>query len=206
MPTTIAEARSLWRELTNERSTTVVADATVDLYLQEGVEALCRRIRYFYITDSSSVTLVSGTQEYSLPTDLMEIKFLEWNGQELVKSSVEEYRRKGIKWRQEAHGFPEEWYIYANKVGFRPTPSAAAVAAAANPVFRYIGRPSAVSGGFSQLDINDWSLPVWFAVYEWSMAHPDSAIALQRAQNFRQMFDSEAELVNAYYALRGLSR
>lgn len=206
MPTTIVEARSLFRELTNERSTTVVSDATVDIYLQEGVEALCRRIRYFYVTDSSSVTLVAGTQEYSLPTDLLELKFLEWNGQELIKSSVEEYRRKGIKWRQEPTGFPEEWYIYANKVGFRPIPNAATVAAAANPVFRYIGRPSAVSGGFSQLDINDWSVPVYKAIALWSMAHPDSAIAIQRASHFNDLFDKEAQLIDQYYQLRGLSR
>ena len=181
-------------------------DATVDIYLQEGVEALCRRIRYHYKDSTSDVTIVAGTQEYSLPTDLMEIKFVTWNGQDLIKSSIEEFRRKGIKWQQEPQGFPEEWAHYANKIIFRPIPSAAAVAAAANPTIRYVSRPAAVSGGFAQLDLNDWSIPVWWAVAEWSIAHPDSAVAQQRAANFRKMFDDEAELLAAFYGLRGVMK
>ena len=192
--------------MTNERSTTVVADATVDIYLQESVETLNRRIRYHYTDSSVSITLVAGTQEYAVPTDLMELKFLEWNGQELIKSSVEEFRRKGIKWRQESQGLPEEWYIYANKVGFRPNPSAAAVAISATPTIRYISRPAAVSGGFAQLDINDWGIIVYRAVALWSWAHPDSAVANQRAQYYNDLFEKESELINQYYQLRGLSR
>jgi hypothetical protein len=207
MPTTTSEARTLFRELTNERSTTVLPDATLDEYIQGGLEALNRRIRYHYTDSSSAITFVAGTQEYSLPTDLIELKIVEWNSVELVKSSVEEWRRKGIRWRQEAASFPEEWAIYRDKLIVRPTPSAAAVAAASQPFIRYVSRPAAfTANGMAQLTINDWRVPVYWAVVEWSIAHPDSAVAVQRATSFAELFDKEATQIGQFYQLRGVQR
>lgn len=207
MPTTIAEARRFFRERTNERSTIVVPDVVIDEYIQSGLQALNRRIRYHYTDSSTIVSFIAEVQEYSLPQDVMEVKWVEWLGTELTKSSIEEWRRKNLKWRQESSGYPEEWAFYADKLVFRPRPNAAAVAESASPTIRYISRPAPfATHGMAQLNFNDWEIPIYWAIYEWSVAHPDSAVAIQRAQEYKQLFLQEAEAVRAFYELRGVLR
>lgn len=207
MPTTIAEARTQFRELTNERDTTVLADSVVDGYIQQGLEALNRRIRYHYTTTTNSITLVAGTQEYDLPSELVELKWVEWNGSDILKSSIEEWRRKSIKWRQEEKGVLEEWSQYANKIVFRPTPTAAVVSAASGVTLRFVSRPAGfTASGMAQLNYQEWDLPIYRAVYLFSICYPDSAMAAGRAQELNNIFEKEAEAVAQFYALRGVQR
>lgn len=203
----IVDAITLWRELTNERSRIVVPDFIVANYITAGLEAVNRRVRYHYTDTTSAVTLLAGTQEYTAPSDTVEIKFIELGGKELVKSAVEEYRRKSIKWRQEAPGYPEEWAFYNNKIIFSPTPSAAAVAADAAPFIRYVSTPpSFLTNGMEQLNSQFTRVPVYWAVAEWSRSHPDSALAQARIQTYQDLFDKEMELAAAFYALKTVQK
>jgi hypothetical protein len=205
--TAIVDSISLWRELTNERSRIVVPDFVAANYITAGLEAVNRRVRYHYTDTTTAVTLVAGTQEYAAPTDVVEIKFIELGGKLLTKSAIEEYRRKEIMWRQETSGYPEEWAFYNNKLVFRPTPSAAAVAADSAPFIRYVSTPpSFMTNGMEQLNSQFTRVPVYWAVAEWSRSHPDSALAQARIQTYQAAFDQEMELAAAFYALKTVQK
>lgn len=201
-------AISLWRELTNERNVVRVPDSTVVLYIQAGLEALNRRIEYHYTDDSSTVVIVAGTQEYPLPLDFLELVWAEHAGRELKKSSIERWRSETQDaWRREAGTEPAQYAVYANKIILRPVPNAAAVAAGATLTIRYRSTPPDFgSFGFDQLLSQDFRLPVYWAVAEWSAAYPDSAQAVQRRDFYRALFDSEAQAVAKQYADRGTQR
>lgn len=207
MPTSIAEARTQFRELTNERDSDVIGDSVIDGYIQQGLEALNRRVRYHYTTTTNSITLVAGTQEYDLPSELVELKWVEWDGVELTKSSVEEWRRKNRKWRQLESGALDEWAIYANKLVFSPAPNAAVVTEASGVTLRFVSRPGAFgSAGMGQLNYQDWDLPIYYAIHIFCMSYPDSAIKHQMAEHYYKMFEREAEAVSQYYTLRGIAK
>jgi len=199
--------RSLWREYTNERNTTVVPDLTVDIYLQSGLEALNRRVRYHWADSLTDITLVAGTQEYTVPTDCVEIVWLEWNGNEVAKTSMDQLRSRLINWRGQKAGPPQEWAFYRNKLILIPTPDAATVATASHPIFRYVSTPPSItSAGPEQLNSQDYRIPVFYGVAEWATAHPDSALATLRAQGFKAMFEGEADSIASQYDARLVAR
>jgi hypothetical protein len=198
--------RSLWRELTGEKDTTVVPNAVVDIYLQRGLEELNRLVRYHFTDDDSNVTLVAGTQEYSLPAACNQVVFVTWRGQELKKSSVDEWRSKGVAWQQQS-GEPREWAMYGDKLVFFPTPNAEAVAADPNPVVRYVSNPSDIgTSGPEQLRSGDYALPVYHGVVLWSASYPDSAAAQGRLAFYEGLFDKEAGKCLEYYSARLVTR
>ena len=199
--------RSLWRELTNEKDTAVVPDSTVDVYLDGGLQALNRRTGYHITTDTTSVVFLSGTQEYTLPTDVIELLWIEHNGVRLSKTDVETLNRRETDWRGAAAGLPLYWMHEGNRLIFYPKPDAAAVAADASPTLRYISSPgSFTTVGAAQLATQDTRIPVYYGVAEWASAHPDSALAVHRAQAFMKMFSEEATGILDYYRRRQLER
>ena len=103
-----ATAFSLWRELANEPDAIQIPDSVPTVYIDAGCEALNRRIRYYWKTDSTSIVLLNGVQEYSLPADLIELRWVEWNGKPLTKGSIDEWRKRGDDWRNEPVGEPRE--------------------------------------------------------------------------------------------------
>ena len=199
--------RSLWRELTGEKDTTSVPNSTVDLYIEAGLEALNRRVGYHLTTDTSSITLVDGTEEYSLPTDCIELLWVEWNGKLLQKADMEQWQQRGINWRGEKKGVPTEWAMYGNKVIFYTKPDAATVAAEDNPVMRYISTPADFTvNGPSQLSTQDYRVVVYYGVAEFSRSYPDSPFASKRADDYDARFEKEAALIASYYKTRMLER
>jgi hypothetical protein len=198
----IATMRQMWRKFTGEVYD-VVSDAEIDeVWIQRGLEDLNRAVRYHYTDDT--LTLVAGQQEYSAPADCNEILHIYLNGQLLVKSSIQEWRRNKIPWRQ-ASGDPQEWAFYGGTIVFYPTPNAAAIATDDNPDIRYVSNPRAFSTyGAEQLRAQDLAIPVYRAVALWSASYPDSAAAQLRIQKYDALFDAEAAKVAAYYEARGL--
>jgi len=202
-----ATLRSLWRELTNEFSTTVIPDSVVDLYLNGGLQALNRRVHYHLTDTTSAVTLVAGTQEYDLPTDTVMVAWVQWNGREIPKSDTDEWRRRDVDWRNAKAGAPQEWAHYRNRIIFYPSPDANAVATAATPLIRYVSTPpDFATSGAEQLALQDRRIIVYWGVAEWANAHPDSALATIRAEAFQQRFEEEAEAIKADYLARMVGR
>ena len=206
IPTGTAQMLDLWRELTNERNTTRISDTDVGrFYLAGGLEALNRVIHYHYTTSTDGITLVAETQEYSLPEDFVEVDWIQWNGQDLKKSSIDEWRRNGVKWRSQPSGNPQEYAIYGNKIVFLPKPSAAAVAADDNPVIRYCSTPADFNtNGPVQLGSQDYRPAVYHAVSEYFSSYPGGVGS--KAQDYMQKFADGAQAILADYARRGISK
>lgn len=199
--------RDLWREWTNEEDDDVVPDTVVDKYLYSGMQALNEIVGFSYTDDTTSVTLVAGTQEYDVPTDVAEIVWVEHNGIELEKADIERERQKGRQWRTEPDGTPRQWAFYGNKLVFLPAPDAQAVSADSTPTFRYIRTPRDFSTyGPEQLAVADHRTVVRWGVYEWSKAHPDSATATVRADGFLDMFNKMAQGALGRYLKRSLAK
>lgn len=205
--TGMTSMRSLWRELTGEKNETTHPDSVVDLYLQAGLEALNRRVGYHLTTDTTTIALVDGTEEYTLPTDCVEVVFVEHNGQLLDKTSIDEWRRQGINWRTATKGKSAEWAMYANKLVLSPRPNAAMVAEASACTLRYISTPPSITdSGPEQLITQDYRVIVYYAVAEYSRSYPDSAFAVKRADDYQAKFEAEAAGIAQNYASRGVAR
>jgi hypothetical protein len=206
-PSTLAGLISLWREFTGEHDTAVPDDTVVALWIDRGLEALNRRLRYHWTTDSTSVVLVAGTQEYSLPSDLVELRWLQWNGRELAKGDIQEWRRNYDEWRNETAGEPTQFAQYGDKVLFRPTPSAEAVALAASPVFRYCSKPPAVAvSGPEQLNSQNWPVAVAYGAAAYCGSYPDSAAFAARRDSLMKLFEDEVQTIALDYADRALKK
>jgi hypothetical protein len=206
-PTDLAGLISLWREFTGEHDTAVPDDTVVALWIDRGLEALNRRLRYHWTTDSTSIVLVAGTQEYSLPVDYVEVRWVEWNGRRLAKGDVQEWQSRGDNWRQETTGEPLEYAQYGDKIIFRPVPSAEAVVIAASPVFRYCSKPPAVAtSGPEQLSSQNWPVVVAFGAALYCGSYPDSAAFAARRDSLMKYFEDEVQVVAVDYKDRGLDR
>lgn len=193
-PSGVAGLRSLWREFTGEHDTAVPDDSVVDLWIDRGLEALNRRLRYHWTTDSTSIVLVSGTQEYALPTDLIELRWVQWNGRELAKGDIQEWRRNYDEWRNEPAGEPQQFAIHGDKLVIRPVPSGEAVAAAASPVFRYCSKPPSVtSAGAEQLNTQNQPVAVAYGAGAYCGSYPDSAAFQSRQQSLMKLFEDEVQ-------------
>lgn len=206
-PTDTVSMRNLWREYNNERSTAVVPDATVDIYLDGGLQELNRRLHYHYTTDTTSIALVAGQQEYSLPGDFIEMAWMQFGAfRVLEKGDTEQWRRRGDDWRNEPQGEPRYWAIYGNKLILRPAPSAEAVAANATLTFRYVSAPPSVTtNGAEQLSSQAWRPAVYWGTYQWCNAYPDSAVAQQRGAAFLQMFVDAVTAMADEYSRRAIA-
>jgi hypothetical protein len=203
----LTSIRSRWRELTNERSSTVVPDATVDQWLQVGAESTNRRLGYHFTTDSTSIVFQSGVQEYSLPSGTGEIVFVELNGKLLSKRDMDAWQRDGEDWRNEETGTPSEWCHYGNTIIFRPAPDANAVAVSPSPIVRYVSRPASVTtSGFAQLSPSNYEIPTLFAAAQWFVCYPDAATSFEKAKALFDLFEKEAAMVKEEYRNRLIAR
>lgn len=206
---TVPEGRTLWRELANEKNTSIVPDATVDRYLQIALEAMNRRTGFTVKEDSTTVTFLVNSSEYPLPTDFCRMAWVYWNGRFLKKSSIEEWQRgpDPVNWRDERSGEPEEYALLGMLLVVRPRPSAAAVAAALHPTLKYVAGPGVyAAAGFGALADGNQRAVVQYAAAVWRAAHPDTDMAPASAELLLQLFEQDAQLVGAEYLARGMER
>ncbi len=201
-----ADCRTYVRELLTEKNTTVVSNTILDLFIDSGLHATNRRLAYHHTDDATTITLVAGTQEYSLPTDFIDMVWVEWNATKLKKSSVKEWETNAVDWRNTTAAPPTEWAVYGNKLIFYPKPSAGAVASDSTPTFRYVSTATMdASAGPLQLATQDHRLPLYYAACEFSIVHPDSEAAFKRAEGLLGLFEGECAKVAEYYRRRRLA-
>lgn len=195
---TEAAGRTLFRELVAEKNTTAVPDATIDLYLDLALQEFNRRVGYYYSSDTS-LTTVDGTQEYTLPTGVLEVSWVEYGSTILDRTSEADLQRRGKDWRDEAKGTPTEFYTYGRTLGLYVKPNAAT-----QLTIRGIMTPAAYTGnGFSGLNSQDHGLVVLYAAALW----PHSLILeAQREQLMARFSDGAAVAKQQYAILREIER
>jgi hypothetical protein len=196
--------RSLWRELTGERFATL-PDSIVDVYLDFGLQALNREARY-HISDAT-ITLVAGTQEYSLPSDFVTAKWLQSGAfRKLERGDVERWMGRDEDWRHEPLGDIKSWALYSNKLIVRPAPSAAAVASTPTLTLRYVSTPPSITtNGPEQLGSEELRLVVMYGAMLYGACYPDSAATQIRINELRKEWEGAIPRVVQQYAERSIS-
>ncbi len=162
------EMRKLWRDATGEFDSNVPEDPEVDDLIQSGLERFNDLTDYHVSDDSTSVTFVDGTQEYTLPTDCLKLKWVKWNGRFLLPTDQEQLRNNQAGWNTRT-GTPTHYYLNARSIGFFPIPDAATVNAAANPVLRYVSTPAefGATAAVALIATQHRRIPIYWGAAEW---------------------------------------
>lgn len=152
-----------------------VPDRHLQDFLLRGLEWLAAELEYAVTTSSAAVTLVAATQEYTVPTDLSQILWVEWNSGRLTPNSMFAWDRDNPNWRQTPAGTPREYALFGRQLIFYPAPNAAAVALSSAPTLRYFSAtPGLTASGAAtaQLGDDEQMLAVYHAAMEYLGLHP----------------------------------
>lgn len=198
---TAAEGRTYWRRLVTEPSS-VVTDPEIDTYIDGGQEALNDLLDYHITDDSSSITFVSGTQDYAIPADCVRVLWVEWNGTFLKEADEEHFRRNYTEWRQTTSGSPTDYFVFGRNISFWPKPNVTTP----KPTLRYVSTPVAyTSTAFSQLCSQHHRIPIYHAAAEWLSAHGLDA-GFARAGKMMELFERRAQGAAKHYGVRKVGK
>lgn len=149
-----------------------VNDRTLDEFLYRGLEWLAGEFGFSITTSTTGITLVAGTQEYTLPADCAEIIWVEHNTKRLTPKSTFQWDREGNDWRDVTDGTPTEFAVEGRKIIFSPAPDATAVSDDSTPDFRYFATaPALSSSGIDRLGDQEHILAVYWAGWQYSLLH-----------------------------------
>jgi len=200
---TQAEGRTLFRDLTNEQDTNIVTAAQVDQQISLGQEALNDLIGYFIKDDTSTIALVNGTQEYTLPADCLEVLHATWNNTFLKEETLDEARRNYTNWLSaSASATLESYVLYGRKLLLIPKPNATAVSSDGFVDLRYVATPTAyATTAFDGLASQHHAIPIYYAASLWLDAHGFDG-AMVRSQRLMEKFLQRAEGARRHYQSR----
>lgn len=180
---------ALFREYVNEKVSTNPTPATVLIYLNEAYRRLNSAVGFYVKDDAATVTLVSGTQEYAIPTDLVRLWWVEYGGRLLKKSSMEMWRVQGVRWREDPPAVPEEYALYGRKLLFYPVPNVAGAV-----TLRYVAEPPALSAtdtALATLATQDQPVIAYYAAGLWCQS--SNSPRTSEAPGWFELFDREAK-------------
>lgn len=170
------ELHAYARDLLGGASNNEVAATTLDNFINAAAEEVARLLRYVKETDSSTITLVADTYEYSLPSDFEQLTWAQWNSQKLEYKAVEEWQRDGINWRDTTSAQPREIAIDGRTAILYPPPSSTAIATASVVVLRYTTPGITIqTAGLTGMRDADARLVVRKAVIDYCTAYPSEA-------------------------------
>ncbi len=96
-----------------------------------------------------STTTVSGTQEYSFPTNAIALKRVTWDGRKLTKiDMIEDDAITGLNQDTTDTGNPEFYWIWNDTISLRPVPGSAATLK-----IWTLNEPSSISSGTQTVEI-----------------------------------------------------
>lgn len=167
--------------------------------LQEAQERFVLDTRALRDILSPALTLVDGTQEYSLPTDVMDIERVSHKGVPLERKSKYEldFLAGGARW-DETKGAPIYFYVDLDpnnqKMGFYPIPDSGA--AGANTPVEYVKIPPALSSDSSvPLDGHTLLIPYHNALAYWAAKEllwiRPTQENMVKCQHYQQRYEAE---------------
>lgn len=104
----------------NETSTTFHTEANLIAYADEAQKYIVRETKCLEDIDTST-TIVSGTQEYALPTDYIAIRRITFDGIKLVSVDFTDLDEAGLD-ETYCTGTPTNYYIWEDYVFLYPIP------------------------------------------------------------------------------------
>jgi len=196
------EALALFRDLAIEQDTEVVPDPLLDSFLQGGLEATNDLLEYVDADDSSALSLVAEQSTYVLPADCAKVRWIDWNGKFLDKTSMDELRKRKENWRQTPSGAPREYLLSGRNVTLNPPPSQDAVLTAPTGTIRYVGSPASFrTKQFQGLITQHHRIPVFYAVAHFLLTVNRD---FQGYQAYMSLFEARAKVAAAYYRDRAV--
>lgn len=193
---TRASLQALLNLLIDDPNDRLFTSAQKQAKLQEAQERFVLDTRV--LRDTSTITIIDGTQEYALPSDVMDIERVVHNGVELKRKSKAEldFLASG-RWDQDA-GTPVYYYVDLDpnnqKMGFYPIPQAQD--AGANTPVEYVKIPPALTtdasiplDGHTLLIPYHNSLAVW-AAKELLWIRPTQE-NMVKCQHYQQRYEDE---------------
>lgn len=172
------ELRDLVRQNIGRPLKNAVEDKEIDGYVLSALDWLAGEIPDFQTrTDSTGMGLVASQAEYPLPGDVLEIIFVEWNGNKLEPRSIWEWDRLGTDYRGATASNPTEFAIQGRNLVLYPPPSSTAITTAPNLVVRYIATPGLTPAGVVGLSDADQRVVAYRAAWEYLLTHPSEANA-----------------------------
>lgn len=195
---TQSDLQTLFWDLTGEPSTGPATTTRINRHYQSALEAFNRRVHYRYRDETVSVE--ATTQEYALPSTVVEVLWVEWSGSQLEQVDEEQFRREGCNWRTETMDNPTHYYLSGRKIGFYPRPNAAGTA-----TLRCIGAP----GTFNDTELAfigeaDHRILAYYASAEWLSSPRRDPLGGEYAKTLYAVFESETGAVANQYRRRAL--
>ena len=137
----LGELRTRLRLLNPEATSAVVSDANVNLLLNEGAETVANKTDCLVTYDTQDV--ISGTQEYSLPTDCLKPLYVVYDD-DIIPCVTQEWLDQYIPdWRGET-GSTELYYRRANYIGLYKEPTANEAGTDLLKIY-YVKKPTSMS-------------------------------------------------------------
>ena len=109
----------------NETSTTFHTEANLIAYADEGQKYAVRETKCLEDIDTATV-IVSGTQNYAIPTDYIAIRRIIFDGKKLFKIDFEEIDEAELD-EADLTGTPTEYYIWNDYIYLLPIPGSSDV-------------------------------------------------------------------------------
>lgn len=175
---TRASIRNLFRQNVGRPPKNQLEDSEVDDFLNSGMEWLAGEITDFHVrTDEVGLSLVAGQSEYTLPSDVLEIIWIEWNGNRLESRSTWEWRQLNTDYRGATSSNPTEFAIEGRTLILYPPPASTSITTAPYLVYRAIVSPALTAAGIVGLSEPDQRVVAYRAAWEYLLTHPSEANA-----------------------------
>jgi hypothetical protein len=121
------EMVSLFREFSGQPTEIQVSQRTILKHLKNGVNFIAEELELPKRTDTTTFALEAGVFEYALPSDMLQVKDVLWNGQPVRFVQIEEWRRDNVNYRGATPGTPEEVAVDGRLLTLYPPPSTDAI-------------------------------------------------------------------------------
>lgn len=177
-------------------------DAQLAQWLNDGVRDLAVTVEP--LETSATVTTVTSTREYQLPTNALSVKaaqFLDtgdaWYN--LNETTWQRLFRETPDWQNDTAGQPVDWYWRQNVVGLHPAPSADYSGAdTLRILYTYI--PGTMSGANDTSGLDEWldDAIILYAVYRAYLKDRDFQRASATAQEYSRAVSEAGMKLNRH--------
>lgn len=183
------------RELIGNPNTNAVTNRKLRPYLVYSLEYLAEELEYNVVT--SDIALVADQLEYTLPSDLTHIVWVEWNTNRLEPFTTFGWENDGTDWRDATSNSPTGYAVQGRHLILNPPPSSTAIATSGVVTVRYIGASAGMNaGGTPGLSVLDQRLVVYQAALDYCVANPSDENAA-RAQGYQMRLTGMWETAKA---------
>jgi hypothetical protein len=167
-----------------------ITNADIVRWINEGAMEIVSKNPIIQAT--ATTTTVSGTKNYAMPTDILQMIMVEYDSGFLTAASMEQIKEKTGTY-QATTGVPQFWYMFANTVYLWPVPNAAKTL-----TLYYVQAPTGVASSGDLLPVPDryYSRLRDFCMQRASELDEDTASAMAQRKLFEDKLNEMSNVEN----------